>query len=168
MATKNPFYTIDTDKVEPALDTIKRLDRFEGEVGIFEPEVAEYAVKMEYGTTNPDGTITPPRSFLRSTVIESTKEITDHMATRVTDIFFERGAVSAPTFDKIQQVFEEGSKWLEKNMKSKIWSNIPPPLSKRRLKEKKAKGSPHPNIALVDTGRMVNSITYKIIRKNPE
>ena len=168
MKVNTPDYEIDTDKVDMAVETINRLKRFEGEVGIFDREVTEYAVKMEYGATNPDGTVTPPRSFLRSTAQEENQDIVKHMAEKVTDVFFERGAASAPTFDKIQQVFEEGSKMLELKMVDKIWSNIPPPLSKRRLKEKRAKESPFPEIALIDTGRMVNSITYKIIRKNPD
>ena len=166
MKINTPQYTIDTDYVEPAIDTINRLKRFEGEIGIFDPEVSEYASKMEYGTTNEDGTVTPPRSFIRSTVDESTDKIVEHMAGRVKEVFFERGAKSAPTFDKIQEIFEEGSKMLELDMVDKIWRNIPPPLSKRRLKEKRAKESPFPEIALIDTGRLIGSITHKIIRKN--
>ena len=166
MKISTPQYTIDTDDVAPAIDTINRLKRFEGEIGIFDPEVSKYAAKMEYGTTNKDGTVTPPRSFLRSTVNETSNKVVEHMAERVKEVFFERGAASAPTFHKIQEIFEEGSKILELAMVEKIWNNIPPPLSQRRLKEKKAKESPFPEIALIDTGRMIGSITHRIIRKN--
>ena len=166
MKIDTKFYTINTDKVEAAIDTINRLNRFEAEVGIFDPEVTKYAVKMEYGTTNKDGTVTPPRSFIRETVLESSDKIIRKMAGDVTELFFERGAKSAPTFNKIQGVFEEGAQMLELDMVARIWKNIPPPLSRRRLREKKKKGSPFPEIALIDTGKMISSITHKIVRKN--
>ena len=164
------FYTIDTDKIDPAIDTINRMQRFEAEVGIFDKDVVKYAIKQEYGATNKDGTIIPPRSFLRATATnkDNMNAIINYMAEKVRDVFFIRGAKSAPTFHKIEEIFVLASQILEKAIVNRIWSNIPPPLSKRRLAEKKAKESPFPEIALIDTGRMVSSITYKIIRKNPD
>ena len=163
----NKQIRIDLQGIGEAVGTLKRLARFETEVGIFDPKVAEYAAKMEFGATNKDGTITPPRSFVRSTATEKAKELLEQGAEAVKEVFFERGGKSEPTFYDIEtRVFEPMAKTLEGSMVNKIWNRIPPPLSKRRLAEKRAKQSPFPDIPLIDTGKLVSSITYKIKRLN--
>ncbi|AHH10044.1 Hypothetical protein BPA_0031200 (plasmid) [Borrelia parkeri SLO] len=43
-----------------------------------------------------------------------------------------------------------------------ISGKVKPSLSSKTIASKRDKGSPHPEVALVDTGEMINSISYRI------
>lgn len=164
----NKYLKIKVKALDMAIETLARLKRIECDVGIFDAEVAKYGSKMEYGGPNSDGTYTPPRSFLRSAVNENRKKIISQMAKSIRKKYDARGGASAITFSEIISTMSEGGEKLVNSMKKKIWSHIPPPLSQRRLAEKKAAKYAFPEVPLVATGTLVNSITFKIRRLNPE
>ena len=164
---EDKYIKIDIRKLEQAFETLRRIDRFHSEVGIFDQEVIPYAVHQEYGGPNQWGGYTPPRSFIRATVTEHGERLSKEMGNKLAKLYFQRGGVSAPTFKKIEDVFHEFSKVLELLMVDRIWKHIPPPLSDIRLKQKKAADYPFADTPLVATGRLISSITYRIVRTNP-
>jgi hypothetical protein len=90
----------------------------------------------------------PSRSFIRSTVDENQDELKELIG-KLVNRMIEHG-------DTQEHVLEILGQWLTAKIKAKITSNIPPPLKESTIE---AKGS---SIALVDTGQLLNSITYEV------
>ncbi len=118
------------------------------EVGIFEGELATVAAANEYGTK-----YIPERSFLRRTFAENVKE-TAAMIAKATKAAH---SLKVPA-DRVLNVLGE---WAAIQVKKRITTGdpIPPPNAPATIKRK---GSSRP---LVDTGRMVGAITYRITRR---
>lgn len=116
-------------------------------VGIFgDGELAVIAATHEYG--NDDGTI-PERSYLRSTIVEKRRQINQHMK-RVAQAMLGLGLTQDQALGLVGEFAVNA-------VKAKIRSNIPPGLKPATIDRK---GS---SIALIDTGRMLNSVTYKVM-----
>lgn len=131
----------------------KRLDDIGSrrvEVGVFDGELATIAATHEYGSK--DGHI-PERSFLRRTFIENVKE---------TAAMMEKLAVAAHKLSiPTARVLDMLGEWAAAQVKKRITTGepIPPPNAPSTIRRK---GSARP---LVDTGRMVGSITFRITVK---
>lgn len=106
------------------------------------PTVAEYATFNEFGMGVPE------RSFLRSTVDEHRDEIARRLETAITDQLDGRRTVG--------QGLERLGLWATGRVKMKIRDLRDPPNAPRTIA---LKGSDNP---LIDTGRMRNSIAYKV------
>lgn len=107
--------------------------------------VQEYAAVNEYGSD--DGMI-PPRSFLRSTFDEQRERLVEVGGKLI-------GAVFDGKMDVDRALGLLGAD-LASKVKEKITSNVPPPNRPRTVEKK---GSDR---TLIDTGRMLNSITWSI------
>lgn len=119
--------------------------------------MAQLAAVHEFGSRN--GRI-PQRSFIRSTFDESQAKIIAAVlkAAKLVSL----GSISDDSAKKQLGLLGE------KLIKQKIRSNIPPKLSPETIARKKAKPSNSKfggTIALIDTGRLINSIRYKIRQK---
>jgi len=102
----------------------------------------------EIGSFHEFGLGVPERSFLRSTFDEkegSYKNILSKLATRTAKQL--KGNIPLELL---------GLK-VEADVKNKIRSNIPPPLSEATLARKKGK-----NVALIDTTQLIESIDYEV------
>jgi len=102
----------------------------------------------EIGSFHEFGLGVPERSFLRSTFDEkegSYRNILSKLATRTAKQL--KGNIPLELL---------GLK-VEADVKNKIRSNIPPPLSEATLARKKGK-----NVALIDTTQLIESIDYEV------
>lgn len=123
-------------------------------VGIFgDEELAVIAASHEYGARvmrdgQQVGSI-PERSYIRSTLREREGDLARVMR-RI-------GAGWMAGTMTVEQGLGLLGLYTANAVKAKIRSNIPPPLAARTIARK---GS---SKALVDTGRLINSITWKII-----
>jgi len=123
-------------------------------VGVFgDEEQADIARHHEYGARIMRagvqvGTL-PERSYIRSTLREKSADI-DRTMKRVA-IGWSNGKLTIERGLGLLGLFAANA------VKAKIRSNIPPPLAASTIARK---GS---SKALVDTGRLINSITWKIV-----
>lgn len=144
----------DTDKgflaIKKALLSLKKK---EIKVGIHEGAgenaktgtlIVDYATANEYGTSK-----IPERSFMRSTYDEKQQEWNKAIE-KIVDSVVEGGVGNIE--QKISLVGEQ----VVNDIKEKISSNVPPPLSEATIRRK---GS---SKTLIDTGIMKTSITYKV------
>lgn len=144
----------DTDKgflaIKKALLSLKKK---EIKVGIHEGAgenaktgtlIVDYAIANEYGTSK-----IPERSFMRSTVDEKQQEWNKALDRIV-------GGIATGDVNNIEQKISFVAEQMVNDIKDKIDSNIPPPLSEATIKRK---GS---SKTLIDTGIMKTSITYKV------
>lgn len=145
---------------------MKSLKNTEGKIGFFEKSqyedgtpVAEVAAKNEYG--DPAHHV-PPRSFMRTTFAEKRQAWLD---------ILRNGAKSVLTCGiTAKSVFELGLQRAVGDIKRKISKIYEPPLSKRtienrlrkRANKKLTKSLTKP---LIDTGVMLNSVTYEVNEK---
>ena len=106
--------------------------------------IVDYATANEYGTSR-----IPERSFMRSTVDEKQQEWNKALDRIV-------GSITEGDISNIEQKISLVGKQIVNDIKEKIDSNVPPPLSEAT---KKRKGSSR---TLIDTGIMRASITYKV------
>jgi len=106
---------------------------------------AVIAAAHEFGV--PDKNI-PERSFLRSTFNENKDKAASFLATRIRNALISKGDMNKP--------FELLGLKMATEVKGKIQSGIEPPLLKATIKRK---GSSKP---LIDTGQLVQSITYEV------
>lgn len=105
--------------------------------------IAEYAYYNEYGTKD-----IPARSFIRSTCDEQSKKW-DAM---VDQMKFD------PSYS-VERLLGTLGTQMAGDIRDKIGSNVPPPLSPATIKRKKSSKT------LIDTGVMRKSIKYKIVDK---
>lgn len=105
----------------------------------------QVATFHEFGT---EGGV-PERSFLRSTHDEKMREIAK-----------KQDEILVDTFIKFKHSLATGlgllGEWFKAEVQKKIRSNIPPALKESTIRNK---GS---SVALIDTGQMVQSISYKV------
>ena len=138
------------EKRSPRYEQIKRTmssqTRFGLSVGIFDTEVSQYAAFHEFGT----GYI-PARSFIRSWFATTRLTNIEHLRMLAQTVWANRPVSTMATSIGQESVTE---------MKNNILSSIPPPLSPRTIA---AKTGPFKTIPLIDTGRLIRSITYRII-----
>jgi hypothetical protein len=106
--------------------------------------IVDYATANEYGTSK-----IPERSFMRSTVDEKQQEWNKALDRIV-------GSITEGDISNIEQKISFVAEQMVNDIKEKIDSNVPPPLSEAT---KKRKGSSR---TLIDTGIMRASITYKV------
>lgn len=108
--------------------------------------VAAIAAIHEFG-----GGDVPPRSFMRSTVEKRQDE-------------WIKAAVAYlknnPT--KIHQAFAVIGELASKGMQEAIEAGIPPALSEETIERKRKRGKQKPDLPLVDTGTMQESINYEV------
>lgn len=143
MATTVPI--ADTSVWDAFVQKCKDVGKRTVQVGVFgDLELATIARAHEYGTQR-----VPARSYLRSTMAERQQDVQTQM-TRLTAAY----AAGKITLDRMLQLL---GLFGASAVKAKIRSNIPPPLSPRTIARK---GS---SLALVDTGRLINSITFKVV-----
>lgn len=140
---------MDIDKgFKKIIKNIELLSNIEIEVGIFDPEIAEYAIYNEEGTRNKDGSVDiPKRSFFESTYEQNDgwKKPIEFVHSRVL-----QGE------DPIRSASKFVGEVAVKDIKNKISSNIQPPNAVSTIKRK---GSSR---TLIDTGAMRNAVTYRI------
>lgn len=123
-------------------------------VGVFGDEALSIiAASQEYGADimragEKVGEI-PERSYLRSTFRDDKQELSSAL---------ERAgrAVYSGRLDGMRAIGLLGS-WAVNSVKAKIRSNIPPPLQQSTIDRKGSSKS------LIDTGRLLNSITSKLV-----
>lgn len=106
--------------------------------------IVDYAVFNEYGTSR-----IPERSFMRSTYDEKESEWNKALDKIVS-------SVVEGNINNIEQKISLVGEQMVNDIKEKIDSNIPPPLSEATIRRK---GSSR---TLIDTGIMRASITYTI------
>lgn len=109
--------------------------------------IAEYACYNEFGTKN-----IPARSFIGSTCDEQSKKW-DAQIDKIV------GKVIEDSSANVEQLIGLLGEQIVGDIKEKITSNIPPPLSPPTIKRKKSSRT------LIDTGIMRNSIKFEIIDK---
>lgn len=135
-------------------DAIKKLKALKGktlQVGILKDAgtnedgtfIADYASANEFGTKD-----IPARSFIGSTCDEQSKKW-DAMIDKMID---------DPSYNAEELIGLLGEQ-IVADIKEKIDSNIPPPLSPATIKRKNSSRT------LIDTGIMKNSINYEIKAK---
>lgn len=144
----------DTDKGFLAIKkALLKLKKKEIKVGIHEGAgknaktgtlIVDYAIANEYGTNK-----IPERSFMRSTYEEKEKQWNKALDRIV-------GGIVEGDVNNIEQKISFVAEQMVNDIKDKIDSNIPPPLSEATIKRK---GS---SKTLIDTGIMKTSITYKV------
>jgi hypothetical protein len=115
------------------------------EIGVFDPERADVALMMEYGTQQ-----IPARPFLKLGVEDAKDIITEHVAAALADLADKEETDSLDKMGKA--VSQHVREYVEKN-------SLPPPLSPATVK---AKGHSH---ALIDTRKMVDDITYRVDKR---
>jgi hypothetical protein len=142
---------MDIDKgLKKLVANLKKLEKTELQVGIFDSEIAECAAYNEYGTTSKLGNKhIPARPFMAMSFNEKDgwkKEIDDTI-----------DAISWG--EDTMRIIAMLGEIAVNDIKLKISDNIPPPNAEST---KKQKGSDR---TLIDTGAMRNAVTYKIVRK---
>lgn len=132
--------------------TLHQLDSPDVQVGIFDGEVALIAMVHEFGS--PARNI-PERSFIRSTMRDREADISAFVGRLIAACIERR--ITVANAKALLGMF------LVNAIKFKIsgGSSIPPPLATATIIRK---GSAR---ALVDTGRMVNSITWRLADSGP-
>lgn len=115
------------------------------EVGIFDPEIAEYAAYNEYGTEH-----IPARPFMAQTTDRNGKELIGYKTSLASMVLGGQLTMRRALYligvryaGRMRQTIRDSPSWAEPNH----------PLTIAR------KGSAHP---LIDTGAMIHAITYKI------
>lgn len=110
--------------------------------------LAELAAIHEFGA--PSANI-PERSFIRSTLRDSRDKI-EALCLRLA-----RGIIA----DRIDLDAALGllGTWAVAAIQAKIRTNIPPALQQATIDRK------HSSLALVDTGQLINSITYEVVSR---
>jgi hypothetical protein len=140
-------YVKDIDKGYAAImREIKRADDMVVDVGIFQGEVAEYATYNEYGTRE-----IPSRPFMAMSFDENVSKITNDARAGMRRI-----TSGASTVDRELNII--GMKH-QNRVQAKIRQGVPPPNAPSTIAKK---GSAK---TLVDTGVMLNSVTYSVRRK---
>ncbi len=143
---------MDVDKgFNKIFHNLNKLKNIELQVGIFDEDIASYAQANEYGTISKLGNKhIPPRPFMKTAFNAKDgwkKEI--HDAINATSL--------GEDFQKIIALLGEIA---VNDIKLSISDNIPPPNAPSTIKKK---GSSR---TLIDSGKMRNSVTYKIVNKN--
>ena len=110
-------------------------------------KIAPYAAMMEFGTRN-----VPARPFLRTTLAEKRGEWQKTLA-----LMMEQYGIK-----NIDQALNILGIQMTGDIKAKIMSGMSPPLSPKTIAAKERKGRPHPDLPLVDTASMVNSIHHEV------
>lgn len=134
---------MDIDKgFKKIIENIELLSRVEIEVGIFDSEIAEYAIYNEEGAEH-----IPKRSFFASTFDENDgwKKPVEF----VHDLVLQGK-------DPLKSAAKFVGELAVNDIKNKISSNIEPPNSESTKKRKKSSRT------LIDTGAMRNAVKYKI------
>lgn len=138
---------IDTRAWDALVRRVKGIGNRKIAVGVFgDAELSEIAAIHEYGA--PRANI-PERSFIRSTLFERRRQI-DNFMKRLGTAYLAKGL-------SVAQVLGLLGTFAANSIKAKIRTDIPPPLQPATIK---AKGS---SKALIDTGRLINAITWKIV-----
>jgi phage gpG-like protein len=108
---------------------------------------------VEYASVNEFGVFgrVPSRPFLRSTFDDKEKKWFGIIDSKIESVLTESGGASKTT-EQVGQIMEEA-------IKGKIKSNIPPPNAPETLANKQGSNT------LIDTGLMLNSIKYEVIKK---
>lgn len=119
---------------------------YSGETAAAGTSVAEIAAYHEFGTDN-----IPTRSFMRSTLEDKNQSWIDaavaYFKKRPKDL---RGVLTV--------VGEIASK----DIQAAIETGISPPLSAETIERKKLRGKQRPDIPLIDTGTLQESINYEV------
>ena len=139
-----PTVRIDTKAWDGLLQRVAEIGKRNVRVGLFEGDVARIGAFHELGTAT-----IPERSWLRSTFRERENELATVMARACAACL--AGKVS------VDRMLDLVGSWAANAVKAKIRSNIPPPLALATIRRK---GS---STALIDTGRMLNAVTWKIV-----
>lgn len=143
--------TIDDRVWQKLVLRLKDLDEKRVKIGVIgKSDVAEIATIHEFGAP---GANIPARSFIRGTFRDRgpLTEVTAKLATRV----IKGGLV-------IERALGLLGTWAEAQIKRTIRNRIPPPLKPATIA---AKGS---SVPLIDTGRLINSITWEITNNSEE
>lgn len=110
-----------------------------------EMTVAQIGAYQEFGTYNKEGNpVVPERSFLRSTVSEQEKALTEKTKKNAAKQIKKNQQVDTKTLAEVVGLF------LVNKVKEKIRAGIAPKLKRRS-------GTP-----LIDTGQLINSIDFQI------
>lgn len=152
------------DRTPEYIKQVAALERFQLTVGFHQdkktkrkeggPSMAQVAYWNEFGTD--DGRV-PSRSFMRSTVDENRSKIADLEQRLVKNL----GAFGVPKKEDLERV----GLWLQAKIQEKIRSNIEPENAdsvKARKEAKTRKGAKGGVKTLIDTGQMVQSVTFKV------
>lgn len=113
--------------------------------------LGEVAVYNEFGTKT-----IPERSFIRATYDEKVKDWRAKGKKLITKVFMGEETVSSST-GKMGEV-------IKSDIQAKIRSGIAPknrPSTLKRKEDKRAAGNTEPVKTLIDTGQLVQSITYE-------
>ncbi len=143
---------IDTSVWDAIFKRVKGADNLKIGVGVFgDEELATIAATHEYGSEHwhATGEGVPERSYIRSTLAEKKSQL-DRVMKRVAT------GVMNGKFD-VRTGLGIVGEWAVNAIKAKIRSNVPPPLKPATIA---AKGS---SKALIDTGRLLNSIEWKFV-----
>lgn len=119
---------------------------------------AELAAIHEFGAP---GAGVPERSFIRSAMRENRVELRNmaaRLARRVVDV--RKGTSVAGTLS-MRDALEVLGQWGVAKIKAKITSNIPPALKPATILRKTV-GGKRGDVALIDTGQLLNSITHEV------
>lgn len=145
----NGGLVVDDSKWQELLAKAHDLDRAHVEVGVFGEkdgyDIAQRAAAHEFGTET-----IPERSFIRRTFIEKEQELIELQAKLCKGIVTDRMDV--------RKALGILGQWASTEIKKTVTEgpHIPPPLKPATIA---AKGSDRP---LVDTGQMINAVTYKV------
>jgi hypothetical protein len=110
-------------------------------------KLVEYASINEFGVS---GRV-PSRPFLRSTFDDKEKKWFDVIDNKIEFVLTQPSGASKTT-EQVGRIMEEA-------IKGKIKSNIPPPNAPETLANKQGSNT------LIDTGLMLNSIEYEVVKK---
>ena len=105
---------------------------------------------VTYAYANEMGIGVPERSFLRSTFDENEKTWFNTISNDID--------LTVP-YSKNKTTLKKVGKNMEKDVKTKIKTSVPPKNSPETLKQKQG------NTTLIDTGLMLNNIEYEVIQK---
>lgn len=108
--------------------------------------VAMIAAIQEFGTDK-----IPARSFMRTTIADKQAQWAKAAA-----------AVMRATGCNPQQALEQLGAVAANDIQEKIKAITDPPLAPYTIKRRREKGSENPEKPLIDTGRMVESVSYQV------
>lgn len=167
--TKNVH--VDLKRLKVLQDSLDKLYRIKGVVGIFDPLIAKYMYEQHEGTTySPPGSgrtyDVPPRPFFSIAIRKSKDKVLYALSSRFTSAIFGRGGNQVPTFSVLKKAVEAGTKPLLEALKEVFFSGELQKLSKVTIREKRRKGYPLPATPLYATGEAFKSITVKILGDN--
>lgn len=151
------------DKLEGVLKSISSNLQLKMNVGVLagklnhdtQQPIAPYAAANEYGTST-----IPARPFMRSTVNDKSAEWAGELGKLI------KG--STQDANGITKAFGQIGSAMEQDIKSAIESMIPPPNAESTIEAKRRKGLAQPDLTLVDSGSLQDSISYEIITGEQE